>query len=294
MSSLKQELAEKIKENRPKLGASSLKSYVSILFNIHKAMKSEDNKLDFFSDNVKEILEYLKSKNNQTLKTSLSALYVLTGKQEYRDVMMQVMKEVNATYQEQKKTKTQSDNWISEAEVKDVYFAQLDNALHMLSTKKVFNENKYIEFLLVGFLSGAVMPPRRSMDYGEMMIRNYNPKTDNYYRAGKFYFNKYKTSSTYGLQTLDVPKGLNIMIKRWLKLNQTDYMLYSTNKQKLSSPQINRILNTAFGGKKISTNMLRHIYLSSVYAGIPALSSIDRLATQMGHSPTQAMEYIKH
>ena len=294
MSSLKPELAEKIKANRPKLGLSSLKTYVSILFNIHKSMKSEDNNLEWFSDNVKPILEFLKSKNNQTLKTSLSALFVLTGKQEYRDVMMQVMKEVTATYQEQKKSPAQAENWISEKEVKDVYFAQLDNALHMLSTKKVFNENKYIEFLLVGFLSGAVMPPRRSMDYGEMMIRNYNPKTDNYYRAGKFYFNKYKTSSTYGLQTLDVPKPLNLMIKRWLKLNQTDYMLYSTNKQKLSSPQINRILNTAFGGKKISTNMLRHIYLSSVYAGIPALSSIDRLATQMGHSPTQAMEYIKH
>ena len=294
MSSLKQELAEKIKENRPKLGASSLKTYVSILFNIHKSMHIEGHTLEWFSDNVKEILEYLKSKNNQTLKTSLSALFVLTGKQEYREVMVKTMAAVNATYQEQKKSPAQAENWISEKEVKDVYFAQLDNALHMLSTKKVFNENKYIEFLLVGFLSGAVMPPRRSMDYGEMMIRNYDPKTDNFYKAGKFYFNKYKTSSTYGLQTLDVPKPLNLMIKRWLKLNQTDYMLYSTNKQKLSSPQINRILNTAFGGKKISTNMLRHIYLSSVYAGIPALSSIDRLATQMGHSPTQAMEYIKH
>ena len=294
MSSLKQEIAEKIASNRPKLGASSLKTYVSILSNIYKGMKGAGDKIDFFSDNVKEILDYLKSKNNQTLKTSLSALFVLTGKQEYRDVMMQVMKEVTATYQEQKKSPSQAENWMSEAEVKDVYFAQLDNALHMLSTKKIFSASKYIEFLLVGFLSGAVIPPRRSMDYGEMMIRNYDPKVDNFYKAGKFYFNKYKTSSTYGLQTLDVPAPLNLMIKRWIKLNPRDYMLYSTNKQKLSSPQINRILNTAFGGKKISTNMLRHIYLSSVYANIPALSSIDRLAAEMGHSPAQAMEYIKH
>ena len=294
MTSLKEELTEKIKENRPKLGASSLKTYVSILFNVHKAMESDDNKLEWYSDNVKEILEFLKGKNNQTQKTSLSALYVLTGKQEYREVMMRVMKEVNATYQEQKKSPSQAENWITEAEVKDVYFAQLENALHMLSTKKMFSANKYVEFLLVGFLSGAVIPPRRSMDYGELMIRNYDPKVDNYYRAGKLYFNKYKTAKTYGLQTLAVPAPFNLMIKRWIKLNPTDYMLFSTNKQKLSSPQISRILNTAFGGKNISTNLLRHIYLSNIYKDVPALSSIDTLAAQMGHSPVQAMEYIKH
>ena len=294
MSDFKQEIAAKIKENRSKLSPSSLKTYVSILFNIHKSMKIDDDKIEWFSDNVKDILNFLDSKNAQTKKTSLSALFVLTGKQEYREVMMHIMKEVNATYQEQKKTKTQAENWISEAEVKDVYFKQLENAVHMLSIKKVFNENKNTEFLLVALLSGAVIPPRRSMDYGEMMIRNYDPKVDNYYRAGKFYFNKYKTSSTYGLQTLTVPNPLNLMIKRWIKLNPTDYLLYSTNKQKLSSPQINRILNTAFGGKKISTNLLRHIYLSSVYANVPALSSIDKLAEQMGHSPQTALEYIKH
>jgi hypothetical protein len=130
----------------------------------------------------------------------------------------------------------------------------------MLSTKKKFDDGKFIEYLLVAFLSGVIMPPRRSMDYGEMKIRNYDLKKDNYYKSGKFFFNKYKTSSTYGLQTLDVPKELNTLLKKWVKLNSNDYMLYSTNDNKLSSPQINRILNEAFG-KAVSTNMLRHIYL---------------------------------
>ena len=294
MSNLKQEIAEKITSNRQKLSPSSLKTYVSILFNIHKSMNSDNDKIEWFSDNVKDIIEYIKGKNNQTKKTSLSALYVLTGKQEYRDIMMQVMKEVNATYQEQKKTPSEAKNWISEDEVKAVYFAELENAVHMLSTKKVFNDNRYVQYLLVSFLSGVVIPPRRSMDYGEMKIRNYDPKHDNFYRAGKFYFNKYKTAKTYGMQVLNVPNQLNLMIKRWIKLNTTDYMLYSSNKQKLSSPQINRILNNAFGGKNISTNMLRHIYLSSVYANIPALATIDKLAEDMGHSSSQALEYIKH
>jgi hypothetical protein len=130
------------------------------------------------------------------------------------------------------------------------------------------------------------------MDYGEMKIRNYNPKEDNYYKAGKFFFNKYKTSSTYGLQTLDVGKELNTLLKKWVKLNSNDYMLYSTNDNKLSSPQINRILNEAFG-KAVSTNMLRHIYLTDRYKDVPAITEMEELARDMGHSKSQALEYIK-
>ena len=84
MTDLKKEIAEKITANRPKLSASSLKTYVSILTNIYKGMKGEGDKIEFFSDNVEDTLKYLDSKNIHTKKTSLSALYVLTGKPEYR------------------------------------------------------------------------------------------------------------------------------------------------------------------------------------------------------------------
>jgi HSP90 family molecular chaperone len=109
MQDLKKEIAEKIKDNRPKLSASSLKTYVSILSNIYKQMKG-DGDVDWFSDNVKEILEFMNTKNDQTKKTSLSALYVLTGKQEYKDIMTTVMAEVNQKYKEQKKTPKQEEN----------------------------------------------------------------------------------------------------------------------------------------------------------------------------------------
>ena len=292
MQDLKTEISKQIAEKRPKLGASSIKTYISILSNIYKAMDG-DGGIDFYFENVKKILEYLETKPDPTKKTSLSALFVLSGEPRYREAMMEIIKRVNDVYKEQKKTPKQEENWISAEEVKAVYENQLENALQMLSTKKKFDDDKFIQFLLVAFLSGqAGIPPRRSMDYGLMKIRNYDPKTDNYFKAGKFYFNNYKTSSTYGLQTLDVPKQLNTLLKKWVKLNSNDYMLYSTNKQKLSSPQINRILNTAFG-KKISTNLLRHIYLTDHYKDVPAISAMEDLARDMGHSTSQAMEYAK-
>lgn len=295
MSNLKQEIISTIKINRPKLGASSIKTYVSILANLHKNMKEETASLDWFSKSHLNIIKYLEDKPDQTKKTAFSALFVLTKKPEYREIMMDVMKKVNSLTKMQQKTVKQEDNWINSEEINKVYEDLLHKATLMLSTKAIFNDNTFIQFLLVAFLSGAAgIPPRRSMDYGEMKIRNYDPKVDNYYKGSKFYFNKYKTAGTYGLQILDVPKTLNTIIKKWIKLNPTDYILYSTNKQKLSSPQINRILNSAFGDKKISTNMLRHIYLSDKYKNIPALESIDRLAEQMGHSSSTALEYVKH
>jgi hypothetical protein len=69
-------------------------------------------------------------------------------------------------------------------------------------------------------------------------------------------------------------------------------MLYSTNGKKLSSPQVTRILNKVFD-KNVSSSMLRHIYLTNKYKDIPALSKMEQLSEDMGHSVKQAMEYIK-
>jgi hypothetical protein len=50
-------------------------------------------------------------------------------------------------------------------------------------------------------------------------------------------------------------------------------MLYSTNGNKLTSPQVTRILNKVFD-KNVSSSMLRHIYLTNKYKDIPALSKM--------------------
>ena len=70
-------------------------------------------------------------------------------------------------------------------------------------------------------------------------------------------------------------------------------MLYSSNGQKLTSPQISRMLNKIFGGKHISTDMLRHIYLSEVYKDVPPIRQMEQLASDMGHSVGTAMTYVK-
>jgi hypothetical protein len=285
-------ITEALKFNRPNLSASSLKTYSSVLRNLQKDMKGEG--IEWFSNNDEDILEYLKEKTPQTKKTTLSALFVLTKKQSYRDVMMTVMKSVNEKNKEQKMNDKQEENWMSVKEIQDIYDPLLVKAKSMLSNKSILNEPTMMEFLLVSFLGGVVkdLPPRRSQDYTELKIRNYDTKKDNYYKANKFYFNVYKTAKTYGLQSIDVPKDLNVMLKKWIKINTNDYMLYSTNGNKLSSPQVTRILNKVFD-KNVSSSMLRHIYLTNKYKDIPSLRKMEELSEDMGHSVSQAMEYIK-
>ena len=291
MSDLKSLLQEKIKENRPKLSTSSMRTYISILSNLYKKLNGEGN-IEWFNKEGDEILKYLDDKNNQTRKTTLSALFVLTNMKEYQTVLNTIMKKVNDDYKDQKMNAKQKDNWISIDEIKEKYNVLSADANLMLRKKKILNENVMMEFLLMSCLSGAIMPPRRSLDYSDMKIRNYDVKTDNYYKANKFYFNKYKTFKTYGLQILDVPKELNNVLKKWIKINTNDYMIYSSNGNKLSCPQITRILNKVFG-KNISTSMLRHIYLTNVYKDVPRLNQMEHLADEMGHSISTAMEYIK-
>jgi integrase len=95
------------------------------------------------------------------------------------------------------------------------------------------------------------------------------------------------------MQVLDVPKELDVMLKKWVKLNPTDYLLFSSNKQPLSSSQINRILNSIFDGRHISCDMLRHIYLTHLYRNVPALTQMEKTAEDMGHSVATAMLYVK-
>ena len=291
MVDIKQILHDEIVKNRPTLGISSIKTYISILINLNKKLNGDQN-IEWFQTDHGKILNYLDDKNDQTKKTTLSALYVLTGLKEYQIEMNSIMKKVNDIYKDQKMNTKQEENWISIDEIKTKYDALHLEANSMLNKKKILNENVMMEFLLMSFLSGILIPPRRSLDFSELKIRNFDVKTDNYYKSGKLYFNKYKTAKTYGLQIVDLPKELNTILKKWIKINNKDFMIYSSNGKQLSCSQITRILNKIFG-KRISTSMLRHIYLTNLYKDVPKINQMQDLANEMGHSVSTALEYVK-
>ena len=296
MNEFRQIIAEKIKENRANLSESSLRTYVSILVNLHnKHLKGSSYSIDYFSDNLIAIFDYLKDIAPTSRKSILSALYVLTNNQKYRDRMIEDCKIVNDNYKNQVKSEKEEANWITTEEIKAKYDGLYAKVLKMFQKTAVTNIGVIVEYLLIALLGGVLesLPPRRSLDMALLKIRNYDVKTDNYYKAGKLYFNRYKTSAKYGLQVLTVPEELNKIIKKWIKINDSDYLLISSSGSALSSPQVTRILNKIFDGKKISVDMLRHIYLTNYYKNIPPLREIEALAADMGHSVETAMTYVK-
>ena len=189
----------------------------------------------------------------------------------------------------------QKENWIDVDEIHKIYDDLRIEVKQIFASKKVMNYETIMSFFLVALLGGMNgLAPRRSLDYGLMKIRNYNTDTDNYYRGGKFFFNVYKTAEKYGLQIVDVPTELNLLIKRWIKINtDNDYLLFSKNGNHLSSSQITRILNKVFG-KNISTDILRHVFITNKFGNMPALKDMEQIAQSMGHSVGTQMEYIKH
>ena len=207
--------------------------------------------------------------------------------------MIQDCETVNTYYKEQKKSQKEEDNWITTADIQKIYDELFVNASAMLNNKLALNYQTIVQYMLLACLGGVVgIAPRRSLDFTELKLKNYS-KTDNYYKGGKFYFNIYKTSKHYGEQVIDVKEKapeFYKLLQKWVKINPTDYLLFSSNQEKFTSPQVTKMFNKLFG-KNASTNLLRHSYLTSEYGKLQEEMAND--AREMSHnSNTQAM-YIK-
>ena len=178
--SFRDEISEKLKEKRPNLSASSLKTYVSILYNLKKKLDGEDS-LNFFEED-EQILDFLKDKEPQTRKTTLSALFVLTGKSSYNDLMLTDCKHVNDVYKEQKKSKKQEEGWMTIKEIQTVYDELFTTVTAMFQKKLLANYHTIVHFILLGCLGAGVsgLPPRRSLDYTELKVKNFDVNKDNY------------------------------------------------------------------------------------------------------------------
>ena len=286
-------IESEILKKRPNLTPSSVKTYVSILFNISKKINPDNTELSFF-ENPTPIMDLLKTLPPASRKTRLSALFVLTGVEDYQQVMLEDCIETNEMYKQQKKSQKQQDGWVTMQEVQDLYNHFFNNVTQIFANKKPLNYDVVINYLLLACLGGiSGIPPRRSLDYCEMKIKNYDVKTENYYKDGIFHFQIYKTAKAYGEQIINIKTlapAFYKVLQKWIKINPTDYLLFGDTQQKFTSPQVTKRFNKLFG-KKASTNILRHSYLSEKYGDLQ--KEMQRDSSLMGHSTAEQALYIK-
>lgn len=289
-------IKEELKTLRPNLSEGSLKTYTSILKNLHKKVfeNKDIEKSDF--DEFSRILDYLKDVPANKRKTILSALVVLTEKDEYRNVMANDVATYNEEIQKQEKSETQQNNWITTDEIKEV-FDGVQNDAKILFKKKNKTDADMVQiqdYVILSLLSGIFIPPRRSLDYCAMKISNVNTDEDNYIDKNKFVFNQYKTAKTYGKQELAIPQKLKSILNRWISINDGEYLLRDKNGNPMNSIKLNQYMNRIFGGKKIAVNAMRHSYLTDKYKETSENSK--KLAsdmTDMGSSISMSDTYIK-
>jgi hypothetical protein len=197
----------------------------------------------------------------------------------------------------QEKTPQQKEGMIEVEEIKEIYDKLEHNAKQVLKKNNLsFNDiNSVMQWVIIALTAGLFQAPRRSIDFGNMKFRSYDPEKDNYVdvKNGKFVFQNYKTQKTYGKQETEISKPVKAILNKWFKIvpDGCDYILFDNKFKPLTSPQMTHRLNEIFG-KKISTSMLRHIYLTDKFKGID-LSELQKTASEMGNSPMQALMYVK-
>jgi integrase len=291
------DLKEAIKEKRPNLSASSITTYNSILKNLYKRVfGSEDIDIKKFEDTDK-ILEHIKDLPPNKRKTILSSLVIITNNnKKYKDLMLDDIKDYNKEIGKQEKSETQEENWVETAEIKEVWENLKRNA-ELLYKKKDLKPNDLQQiqsFIIVSMLGGIFVPVRRSKDFCDFVIINPDKKTENYLDKNKMMFNSYKTAKFYGTQELLVPKPLMSILKKWISINPTKYLLFDTNMNKLTNVKLNQRFNKIFGDKKVSVNNLRHTYLTDKFGDTIAKNKeIDKTMSDMGSSKNMLLTYVK-
>ena len=297
-------MEEIIKQHRPNLSQSTIKTYLSCISNIRKGTKLDLESPKDFITHSKEILEYLSSMKPAVRKTKLASVVVLLDDKKkeqsdelkhtlelYRKKMMADVKIYDKDNEDQELSESQKEAFIPWEDVLKKY-EELKSEVKPLWKKENLSQWEFRALQDYVLLSCYVLiDPRRSMDFSDFKIRNFDNITlksrDNFMEVPKnkkkpaeFVFNSYKNWKKLGQQKIEIPKELKKIISDWSNINKTDYLIVNSKSKKIGQEGITKILNRIFG-KNISSSMLRHIYLTHKYGDVN-LKDLNETAKNMG------------
>ena len=255
-----------IKENKPNISESSVKTYNSILTNLYQHVFGDDEyDMKGFNDTDK-MIKYLKDYEPKRRKTILASLVVLTDNNKYRDLMLADIESAQIKSHQQEKTEKQKENFIDGNTISKIFknLRKRANSLYKKGDLSYYEVQEIQNYIIMVLYCGLYIPPRRAKDYVEFKIDRINADKDNYIDKNEFVFNNYKTAKTYAQQRLTIPKALKTILNKWIKINPTDYLLFDIHQNKLSNVTLNQRIEKIVGSK-MGTNGFRHVYLSEKY-----------------------------
>jgi len=290
------DIKEFIKSKRATLSDSSVKTYASILRSLYNKVFTKGDTYDYekFSD-VKPIKEFLDPLPPNKRKTILSALVVITGLPVYKNMMEKDVKEYASEIAKQEPTEAQAEAWVEPKDIDKVFNEYEKNAKLLMKKPNITPADlqEIQNFIILALVSGKLTPARRAKDWVDFKIKNAT-ENDNYIEGNNLVFNSYKTAFSYGQQKEKMSIKLKNILKKWIEINPTDYLLFDSNMNPLSSVKLNQRLNKIFGGKKVGINAIRHSVLTQEFAEtIPLKKKIAEKMSAMASSPAMLTTYVK-
>jgi integrase len=111
---------------------------------------------------------------------------------------------------------------------------------------------------------------------------------------GTVTFNKYKTRKTHGRQKVVLDKPTMVVVRRWLKMNDSDYLLTTKTGKKMSASALSTRIGHINGDPKFGVDIWRSIFVTALLSGkLPPMEELQRIADEMGHSLAMQMQYRK-
>ncbi len=311
-------LLELLKEKRPNLKESSQKTYITNLNKLAKEVGIKKINNLIFLQNGGNIWRALQEKKKSTQKTYLASIVVflkaIDAKKNlidfYTEKMNELSEEHNQKISKQEKSDSQNENWVE----LPVLIKEIERQGREITRMRLWNKNKLTpaEYdQIQRYVTGALYvisdenPPIRA-DYADMKIisdKDYNDLSkealkENYLvnespRKKFFHLGSYKTSGDYGIKKIRVGKKLNNILNKWLKINDSGYLLKNNKEKPMNPNSLSKYMNKVFQelGKKIGISLIRHIYISHHF---PAVNEEKQeVADKMMHSISQQTSYAK-
>lgn len=316
-------ISEALKEIRPTLSTSSNKIYTTTLTKLSEIVNKTRTPDNFnFLKNSTEVLDAIKDKLPSTKRNYLNAIIValqgfpdwekMEAFVDYSDLRDELNKQIREQSLTGKKTEKQEKNWITQEQYDDVvtdYEKRLKKHRVLQSKPSDISspDRKLLQEYLLLKLYKEI--PSRN-DFARIKIvkqseynklKN-NDMEENYLvisRDGMYFIiNLWKTKKSKGdRRRVEVPDNLVKLIRAVIrKKDNPDYLFEDAKGQPLSRNSLTKLFNRIFANyfptKKISTSMLRHLFLTTKYGDIK--KEMEEDANNLGHSVDTQKNYIKN
>lgn len=298
---------------------SSIKTYLQAFKKLSKELfNSNKPNLQYLRDH-ESIIEYLDKevKSLSTRKSIGTSILVIlkcnkdkiTDSEKLLAIYTEYHKKLallqNETYLDNERTEREEENWITGAEIKK----KIKSLEKIINKKDAFKGTPRMFCDLIQQYTVlqlyTILPPLRNtwsnvivienvVDPEKLLKNTLNLKTNNLFLVD------YKTKKTYGVKKIEIPEPLIKVIKEFQEAKKESgitseaLLVNTTNKEPMKTNSLTKYINKIFKPKKVSTTLLRKIFLSETFPVDNSMRKRLAVSNIMGHSVnTQQLIYSK-